>query len=242
MMKISILLVTAVLLQGCSWFGIRDHSNDYRQAETTPRIQLPEGYDQTAINDAYPIPNDIAGGELEGEFEVPRADVVSKVNTNNVRAFRSEGRYWIVVNDSPGSVWGRVRRFWEINGIDLAAQNPNQGLIETAWLSRKAEESVTVNKFRLQVAPGMRENAAEIELQHMGFPRDAVPANDQLNWDATNRNDELALSIMKEIAAFLIETEYEAGSVSLLAQNLLGAPKTNLAEDASGEPVLVMRT
>ena len=239
---LTVFLLASVTLQGCSWLGIRDNASDYRQAEATPRIQLPEGYDNAAINDAYPIPEQVAPGDLEGEFEVPRADVVSKVNTNNVRAFRSQGRYWIVANDSPGSVWARTRRFWEVNGIALEAQDPNSGRLETAWLSRKSDEQITANKFRLQIAPGMREDSAEIELQHIGFPGDAaLPETEQLDWNAANRNDELALSIMKEIAAFLIETEYEAGSVSLLAQNLLGAPKTSLEQGPAGEPVLEMR-
>jgi len=240
--KTILLMVAAgLVVQGCSWLGIRDRANDYRKAEAVPRIQVPEGLDSSAINDVYPIPANVAQGDMNEEFVVPRADLLKQSSASNVRAFRSGGRFWIVTNDAPGSAWARVRRFWELNGIELEAQDPNSGMLETVWLSRKSGEAISNNKFRMRVEHGMRENSAEIELMHIGFPNNAsLPANNELDWSGANKNEELSLSVMKEVAAFLIETEYEAGSVSLLAQGLLGSPKSSLIEEA-GQPVLVMR-
>jgi outer membrane protein assembly factor BamC len=243
-----IAVIFAVTLAGCSWLGgdtgvFRDRSGDYRETPVTERIRIPEGIEAPAIEDLYAVPK--ASGSLQlakvDKFEVPPPESNVALSQSDVRAFRSGNRYWISASGSPSEAWARVRRFWELNGIDLELEIPNQGVMETTWLSRNKDGVRTTDKFRIRVEHGMHEKSSEVYILHLGFPADSdIPAADALDWSTVEENDEVAKAIMQEIAGYFIETEYEGVPASLLAQSFVGSPKSIITQDENGNVILVL--
>lgn len=240
-------VITISSLSGCGWLMgdngyFRDRKHDYRDAEVSKPIKVPENLDKSAIKDLYPVPGWHGAQQFSEDFEVPMPEAFVTKSQGEIRAFKSGNRYWISVNTQPAGAWAKVRRFWELNNIELALEAPFKGDMETVWLSREKENVATRDKFRIRVEHGMHENSAEVYIMHLGFPATAeLPKVDKLDWSSVKEGDELAVAIMQELASFLIETEYEGAPASLLAQSFSGAPKSSLSTDAAGRKTLVLQ-
>ncbi|MBO6754418.1 MAG: hypothetical protein JJ903_15230, partial [Spongiibacter sp.] len=79
-----VLMLGLVALTACSAF--RDRSNDYRRAELSEALVLPQGVQAPALDDEYVVPGIRDHNALPGEFEVPRPEQLSKsVGTAEVR-------------------------------------------------------------------------------------------------------------------------------------------------------------
>ncbi len=241
---ISMLMVC--LLSGCGFiFGengyFRDQSDDYRKAQVVAEIKLPAGVNTTAINDMYAVSEEPILLTPNKKFEVPKPNIIVGENQSKIRAFKSGVRYWVTINAKPSEAWARVRDFWEINSISLALESPSQSLMETAWLSRSKNGQKTQDKFRVQVEHGMHHGSAEIYLKHLSFIVDeGKPQDENINvdWNTVTAGDDVSEAMMQEIASFLIDTEYEGASASLLAQSFSGSPKASVVTDANGHMIL----
>ena len=249
-LKLTVLALQMLLLggvTGCGWLMgeegyFRDRKHDYREAEVTEPMQVPEKLDSSAIKPLYPIPGWDGSPQFSSDFEVPMPDAFVTKSQGEIRAFKSGNRYWIAVNTPPAGAWARVRRFWELNNISLIREVPFQGDMETAWLSREKDGVATRDKFKIKVEHGMHESSAEVYIMHLGFPADAeLPAESELDWSKVEEGDELAVAIMQELAGFLIDTEYEGAPASLLAQSFAGAPKSALGTDEKGNRILLLK-
>lgn len=235
-------------LSGCGWIVgdnglIKDSREDYRDAQAVEPLQLPEGADNAAIRELYHIPG--AGQTLffEGDkFNVPRPDMEVVSAPKELKAYKSENEYWIVLGGAPDEVWGRVRRFWEVNDIGLASEVPYRGLMETVWLKRNNEGYITRDKFQVMVEYGLQKGVSEVHIKHLGYDYETVeiPSQD-LDWSKAEVGDKLALAMTQELSSFLIRTETDAAPASLLAQKFVGEPKSSLSPNSSGEWVIDMK-
>lgn len=234
-------------LSGCGWLSgedglIRDSREDYRQAQVVEPMQLPAGADKQAIRELYYIPG--AGQTLifDGDkFQVPHPDMQEVTGPKELKAYKSENEHWIVIEGTPEQVWGRVRRFWDVNGIALQTENPLRGLMETVWLKRNSEGYITRDKFRVIVEYGLQKDVSEVHVMHLGYDyQKAEIPSDQLDWNRTKDGDQLALAMTQELTSFLVETESDAAPASLLAQKFVGKPKADFSVDAAGEWVIDM--
>ncbi len=242
------ILSSALILSvsSCGWLTgdegyFRDRKHDYRDAQVEKPLQLPEGADADAIRELYPVPGWDGTPQFDSDFSVPMPEVFVTKTQGEIRAFKSAERYWIVVNSPPAESWARVRRFWQLNNIQLEKESPFEGLMQTVWLTREKDGVATRDKFRIRVEHGMHKNSAEVYIMHLGFPKqDELPRPEQVDWSKVKEGDELSEAIMQELASFLIETEYEGAPASLLAQSFSGAPKSSLSTDEQGNRVLLL--
>lgn len=241
----SLLLVS---LSGCGWIVgdkgfIKDRQEEYRGAVVADPLKLPQGIDTQALGELYEIPG--AGQPLTFEsdkFKVPRPDTHASAAPKELRAFKSGNEYWIVLDGEPGQVWGRVRRFWDVNGIELESEIPYQGLMETVWLKRDSGGQITRDKFRTRVEHGLQKGVSEVHVAHLGYDFETPEiTSDQLDWSQAEPGDELTLAMTQEISSFLIQTQTAAAPASLLAQKFEGRPKSSLSITDNGESVIDMR-
>lgn len=232
---------------GCGWLTgedglIRDSREDYRQAQVAEPLALPEGADTQAIRELYYIPG--AGQTLvfQGDkFKVPRPDMQTVSGAKELKAYKSGNEHWIVLDATPEEAWGRVRSFWEVNGIELEHEVPFRGLMETVWLKRNNEGYISRDKFRVIVEHGLQKGLSEVHIRHLGYDFDNnVIASQNLDWDSAKADDELALAMTQELSSYLLETENRAAPASLLAQKFVGKPKSSFKENAQGEWVIDM--
>lgn len=234
-------------LSGCGWLVgdngfIKDRREEYRQAEVVEPLQLPEGADNSSIRELYHIPG--AGQTLvfeSDEFKVPRPDLQSTSAPKELKAYKSDNEYWIVLDGAPDQVWGRVRRFWEVNGIALESEVPFRGLMETSWLKRNNEGYISRDKFQVIVEYGLQKGVSEVHIKHLGYDYETpeIPAQ-ELDWNQAETGDKLALAMTQELSSFLIQTETDAAPASLLAQKFIGQPKSSLSVNSSGEWIIDM--
>jgi outer membrane protein assembly factor BamC len=52
---------------------------------------------------------------------------------NTVRLEHSGGERWLVVNQSPETVWPKLVKFWQDNGYKLTQNDPKIGILQTGW-------------------------------------------------------------------------------------------------------------
>ena len=234
-------------LSGCGWLSgdnglIRDSREDYRQAQVSEPLDLPAEADKQAIRELYYIPG--AGQTLvfQGDkFKVPRPDMQAVSGPKELKAYKSGNEHWIVLDGTPEEAWGRVRSFWEVNGIELEKEIPFRGLMETVWLKRNNEGYITRDKFRVVVEHGMQKGLSEIHIRHLGYDYETAEIPSQeLNWDNAEAEDPLTLAMTQELSSFLIETENRAAPASLLAQKFVGKPKSSFKANAQGEWIIDM--
>lgn len=235
-------------LMGCSWIVgeegfIKDRREEYREAVVAPPLKLPAGSDTQALGELYEIPGAGQALTFDGdEFDVPRPDTHVSAAPKDLRAFKSGNEYWIVLDGEPGQVWGRVRRFWDVNGIALAREIPYQGVMETVWLKRDSDGQVTRDKFRARVEHGLQKGMSEVHVAHLGYDFESPEISaEKLDWSQAKPGDELTLAMIQELSSFLIQTQTSAAPASLLAQKFEGQPKSSLSVTDSGEWVIDMR-
>ncbi len=139
---------------------------------------LKSGSEYMDSNSTNPLeaPPDLVTPEWENSLEIPKtaSDRVSALETQSlalgapvlpeftdVRVRREGPTRWLEVDTDPVTLWPLLRKFWQQEGFDLAADEPVLGYIETQWkqnLDRSAgtetqQESfeVTGEKFRVRL-------------------------------------------------------------------------------------------
>jgi outer membrane protein assembly factor BamC len=235
---ISALNVVVILtLSGCGWLGLRDRSNDYLLAEETAVTVVPEGLDNNALGEIYPIPQiPVASVELI-EFDVPRPQPASENTFEQMVKIQSlEGRRWVLINISPSEVWPRVRNVLNRNGIPAARADGSKGIIETVWVKFSSDDENS-HRFRFQISPGVQIDSAEITALHNQAPRSQ---EDQAEWPQTSDSDQREQDILSMIANDLAGTENYA-SVSRLAQDIGGEAKVEVITPEVADPFILAK-
>lgn len=232
-------------LSGCGWLVgekgyIRDSREDYRDSQAAAPLELPEGADSSAIRELYYIPGaDQVPVFKDDKFKVPRPDTQIVSAPKELKVYKTEHEYRIVMEGAPNEVWARIRQFWKVNNIGLASNVPSRGLMETDWLKDSSEGHITRNKFQVIVEYGLQESISEIYIKHLSYDDQTVEIQSQdLDWSKAEVGNKLALGMTKELSSFLTRTKTDAAPVSLLARELVGEPKASLNTDLSGELVI----
>ncbi|MDX9873742.1 MAG: outer membrane protein assembly factor BamC, partial [Spongiibacteraceae bacterium] len=218
------------LLSGCGWLlgddGIfRDRANDYRKAVQYESLQLPEGFDSSAINSEMAIPEAGAGaGELSGRFEVPRPDPISaSVSAGLVRLQRLGDERWVVVGMAPAEVWPRIRQFLDTNQLTTGHLDAQTGVIETSWLQ---PENAAQERYQFRIEQGIQRNSAEVYVRQQ---------SGQGPWPSRSSDPAREAEMMEALAQFIAD-QGAMGTVSMLAQRTLESSGRVVLERRSGVP------
>ncbi len=75
---------------------------------------------------------------------------------NTVRLEHSGGERWLVVNQSPETVWPKLVKFWQDNGFKLTQNDPKIGILQTGWKddSDKLPQDI-IHSTLGKILPGM---------------------------------------------------------------------------------------
>ena len=157
----------------------RDRQGDYLEAESIPRLKVPDDMDSYIIDDLLIIPN-LASNDGQAFLQVPRPRPIQGDPGRAVVIQRMEDRSWIVVDASASQVWTRVRQYWLEKGVDLAVENPGSGLLDTSWYSPGGNSNIQ-EKIRITIQPGFQDDSAEISLIQISAPQGSQ-LSDQVDW------------------------------------------------------------
>ena len=257
------LLVLALLAGGCGWFSddrgfFVNRSDDYIEAREAPRLVIPEDLGET-LEDPFPIPP--VPAQENARFYPGRAPLPDAIYANDnrdaIRIQRLGDRIWLVVPEAPTTVWPKIKQFLAENGVGVASERPGQGRITTEWLStadgpyrdvvrtllqdvksEAEEDEGERDRLLLQVEQGLRELTSEVHMRHQadagpGSPP-AAPAE---VGDLTSALVEIERRLLNELGAYIAARVAEQ-TVSMVAQEITGQVKSELARDGAGRPIL----
>jgi outer membrane protein assembly factor BamC len=238
--KFSSLLFALQFLSACSMIGLdlfgedgffRDRQGDYLEASSIPRIEVPDDKDSYVIDDLLVIP-ELATRSNQTFVQAPRPRPLQG-NPDQAVVIQSLGdRSWIAIDASVSQVWPRVRQYFLENNIELALENPANGLLDTIWFVRSSDAE-TQEKFRVRVEPGFQNDSAEVSLVHISVPQ-SEQVSDDLSWPEQSMDDDYAYETLAEISFYLANEirNYQASTVSFLAGNVSSEGRASiLTED-----------
>jgi outer membrane protein assembly factor BamC len=218
----------------------RDRKEEYLQAETIPRTQVPAGLDDFIIDDLLVIP------ELGETAAVPYPDpprplAMEGDDEREVVIQRMQDESWIVADVSPSQIWPRIRDYWRQSGVPVAVENPSEGLMDTGWFVLEGEV-LNREKLRVIVDTGFQSNSSEVRILHMSGAQ-ALPAVEQVTWPAKSMDSTIANDFLLDLSGYLADVAdlYQASSASLLARSLSSEGKAVLGTTSTGNPLLSLQ-
>lgn len=241
--KRSILVLTLLAtLNSCSaLFGrdgyFRDRGDDYMVSQEIPPMRVPQGLDSGALSELFVIPP-VSNDYLDPgqEFKVPRPLLTSKGERAEVKIQKLAKQRWIVINDSPAVVWPRVKQFLEDNNIASHSEDALSGKIETVWL-KLASDPDTKDRYLINIQPGLHRGTTEVSLIQMTVAAN-VPGAGNVNWPEFSVKPDREKWMLDRLATTLAAPQ--EGSVSLLAQSIVGSRRVEVVHLQNEEPFMLM--
>lgn len=244
MQKRALIVVSAVLvLPGCDMlFGsngyFRDRGDDYLKAETATAVSLPQGVSSNSMGQLFVIPP-IANPDspMPAAFEVPKPTSmdVAVQQRNEVKIQKLGERSWIAVSSAPDAVWPRIHGFLGERGMDVARQDPAEGVIETAWLALKDDDTGR-DRYRISLEQGLRSNTTEVHVLEVTVT--GKTSERPVEWPAQSVNLEREKWMLTALADYL--SKDDTTQASMLAQSI-GSNQRRVEMVSAADPYLAMR-
>ena len=244
-LKFLALFIAVFPVAGCSFLGwdeyFRDRSNDYRRSEEIAQIEIPEGLDDDAIGELYPVPRggEVVSYEIDSEFVVPRPrSVAVNESVSEVKIQKLGEDVWILMSVPPSEAWPKVRSYLTRNGVPSAQADASRGIIETD-LFQLSDDNQVFQQFLISLSQGVQINTTEIEIVQRSFPVDGVPESFS-PWAKRSQDAEREEWFRQSLAGDLA-SEGVAGTASLLGQEIGAAAKVELMTPTTDLPFIEMR-
>ncbi len=260
---ITLILVLGGSATGCGWFSddkgfFVNRSDDYIDARQDPELVVPEDLDQT-LEDPFPIPSippQQSSRFFPGRPPLPNA-IYANDNRDEIRIQKLGKRVWLVVPEPPTTVWPKIKQFLAENGVGIASEQASEGRITTEWLEiedtpyrdmvrtllQEAAPSLNAidrrDRLLVKVEQGLRELTSEVHVRHQHSDDDAAAiAKNPISLGPVQSSlEELEPLLLNEIGAY-ISARVAEQTVSMVAQDIAGKAKSELARSASNQPLL----
>lgn len=172
-----------------------------------------------------------------------------------VRLERAGTERWLVVDRAPDQVWPQVREFVNQQGLAVAVENPNVGVIETDWAENRRYvqgdliirtiarvfpnlvSSGLKDSYRIRIERGTAPGTSEIYLSHRGMEEYVRPIEDVNTtvWRPRPSDPELEAEMLRLL---MLHLGVPAGTaVAKLAQP--GTERAQLITDANSARLLL---
>ena len=232
MLKLASVFSLLLACSGCGYlFGdkgmFRDKSEDYKKAPEVPVLHVPEGMDNAALGEIYPIPPVDDKLLLAGKFEVPRpAPLVAGAGEEVVRIQKLGDESWALIGVAPGQVWPQVRGFLAASSIQVARVDARAGIMETSWL--QLEGKPMGSRFRFRMEQGVQRSTSELHVLQMN------QAGDVDNWPARSDDPQQAGEMLRALAQYIANSS-DSAPVSMIAeQGISGSGRISMQESPAG--------
>lgn len=228
------LVATTLVLSAsaCSYlFGeegmFPDTSEDYKQAREQAPIRLPEGKDDSGMQEIYPIPPVRGSLVMDGAFEVPRpTPLVAGAGEDVVRIQSLGDESWALISIAPGQLWPQVRSFLAAAGMPVSRVDAQAGLIDSDWL--ELEGQAMSSRFRFRIEQGVQRGSSELHVLQMDQVGDVTA------WPALSNNVAQEGEMLRAVAQFIANSA-DSAPVSMIADRAMSAEgKISLEEADAG--------
>ncbi len=143
----------ALLAVGCSSVeDMRDGASriEYKTATKLPPLDVPPDLTSPKRDGRYQLPEDASGATTLSGYEKGRAQQAREgargpqgvlPAVDGVHVQRDGNTRWLVVDLPAEKVWPVVKTFWQENGLLVATEIPEAGVLETNWAENRAKIS-----------------------------------------------------------------------------------------------------
>jgi outer membrane protein assembly factor BamC len=129
---------------------------DYKSAKKATTLDVPPDLTQLQKDTRYALPDSGGSGvatasgyaaQRAGQGGVPGTaapvaaggNEVATSGNDKVRVVRAGNQRWLVVKESPDTLWPQLKAFWEEAGFTLSQDNATAGVMETEWNENRAK-------------------------------------------------------------------------------------------------------
>ena len=151
---LSILMLSALLLAGCSGTLLQSKKIDYQSAakQQLPSLDIPPDLTTPGRDDRYAVPDigankssatysaysDEHGTPAAAQAATPASSEVLP-HVPNMHIVREGNERWLVVSGmSPEKLWPIIKSFWQEHGFIINVDKPEAGIMETDWAENRA--------------------------------------------------------------------------------------------------------
>jgi outer membrane protein assembly factor BamC len=256
----------ALAVAGCGTTdGLLDGGSriEYKSAQKLPPLDVPPDLTAPGRDSRYDVPESGRGattlsGYQAGRAQQPRAGTESLLPAvEGVRVERDGDQRWLVVNRPPEALWPLLKTFWQENGLLIARELPEAGVMETGWSENRAKipdswirrtlgslieplhSTAERDKYRtrLEPAPG---GGTEVYISHRGLVEVYVNQEGlQTAWQPRPGDPGLEAEFLRRLMVRLGVPQEEARTKVVSAQP--AAARAELTTGAGGEPRLEVR-
>lgn len=146
-MKRCAALALLALLGACSMFeGIQDGASriEYKSAQKLPPLDVPPDLTSPSRDGRFNVPESggatTLSGYQAGRAQQPASGAKDVLPTPEGMQVRRDGdQRWLVVDAPPERLWPMVKSFWQENGLLIAREVPEAGVLETGWSENRAK-------------------------------------------------------------------------------------------------------
>ncbi|PXX47429.1 outer membrane protein assembly factor BamC [Undibacterium pigrum] len=139
-------------LTGCSSIGniLEPNKIDYRSASktTSASLEVPPDLTQIRRDNRFSIPEANKSSATASSYNLEKGNkvassgnsgVVAAKQVQNMRIERNGTTRWLVVKDTPESLWPQLKDFWQELGFLINVENQEAGVMETDWAENRAK-------------------------------------------------------------------------------------------------------
>jgi len=185
-------VVALAVVTGCQSFKDK-RKIDYKTTRTLPPLEVPPDLSSLPEDRKTPTPvaptatatySEYTGGKSSQPITVAGSEVLPEHPEMKIE--RDSQQRWLVVQAKPELLWSRIRDFILNNGLLIAKENPETGILETEWAENRANvgsasqrvlakwmsslySTGTRDKFRIRLERGVQPGTTEIYVSHRGM-------------------------------------------------------------------------
>ncbi|HLQ27461.1 MAG TPA: outer membrane protein assembly factor BamC [Acidiferrobacterales bacterium] len=242
-------LLSAALLGACAGSVEQDKKIDYGTV-TLPPLEVPPDLVKPPVDEQMTAPTLTPSGSAtysgySAQMKDPRINQTSVLPPQqNIKVARAGAQRWLVVKGEPEQVWPAIREFFINNGLSIAKENAEAGIIETEWAENHAHKSFfstgTRDKFRVRLERGEAAGTTEIYLSHRGMVEIVQGSGNgpiETLWQPRPPDAELEAEMLHLLMVHLGVDNKQAKS---LLNGPASAERAKLNRDNQNDPVLIV--
>jgi outer membrane protein assembly factor BamC len=229
--RLPLALAAALWFGGCSTEVIEGKHVDYKSAATLPSLEVPPDLTSPARDRRFAIPEAGTSSATLSAYEAERTQGPSGARTGvlpkpeRARIERAGALRWLVVDEPAEKLWPAVRSFWRDNGLTVALEVPEAGIMETDWAENRALIPATItgrlfsqampelDKYRTRFERGADGKSTEITVSHRGLRSYYVDdARVELGWQPRDSDPALEAEFLARLLARLGVPPEKAGA------------------------------
>jgi outer membrane protein assembly factor BamC len=204
---------------------------DYKSAGKAPTLEVPPDLTQLQRENRYAIPEANRGTATASGYNLQQGTrptstaVVAPGATPDMRIERAGNQRWLIVKQTPETLWPQIKDFWQDSGFLISLESPQSGVMETDWAENRAKipqdfirstigkaldslySTGERDKFRTRLERGA-DGSTEIYISHRGAQEVLVgQQKDSTVWTPRPADPELEAEFLSRLMARLgVET------------------------------------